>query len=388
MERSGEGVEPPRRGKRAADGFEGRSGHRPRAAPRACARRCAPSQRTVIVPGGPATSRPTTGPGSVPARSAGRATSRPPEVVASVSRRRRQAGTSAAKVVKPSAHSALRALPPETPASPGQKLLHPVDRRDGRGVDLRGQAALATHVVQVAEQPEAGHVGHRVRVPGERRLGGGGVQLDHRGDGPREQRVVRSAALARGDDGAHAERLGEHEHVARPARGVREDPLRVDRPGHREPVLRLVVLDRVAADEYRAGLADHVQAAAEDRRQDLRAELLEREGDDVQRRDGCAAHGVDVRERVGRRDPAEVVGIVDQRREEVDRLHERDVGGQPHHRGIVPRRRSDEQPRVVLRREAPHDREQVGGRELAAAARPGGERRQRDGGVRVGGEGG
>lgn len=31
--RSGGGVEPPRRGTRAADGFEGRSGHRPRAAP-------------------------------------------------------------------------------------------------------------------------------------------------------------------------------------------------------------------------------------------------------------------------------------------------------------------------------------------------------------------
>src|SRR3712207_8208324 len=56
--------------------------------------------------------------------------------------------------------------------------------------------------------------------------------------------------------------------------------------------------------------------------EDVRAELLERERDEVQRADRLAAHGPDVRQRVGRGDPPEVVGVVDDRREEVDRSEE------------------------------------------------------------------
>ena len=58
------------------------------------------------------------------------------------------------------------------------------------------------------------------------------------------------------------------------------------------------------------------------------------------------AHGVDVRQRVGRGDLAEQIGIVDHRREEVDGLHEtqvlanaenaRIVGGiEPHEQVVV-----------------------------------------------------
>ena len=65
----------------AADGRGGRAGRR---------RRPGPAHATVIVPGSPSTSRPTTQPSSI---ALGVAASRPPEVIASHSSQRRSSGT-------------------------------------------------------------------------------------------------------------------------------------------------------------------------------------------------------------------------------------------------------------------------------------------------------
>ena len=65
-------------------------------------------------------------------------------------------------------------------------------------------------------------------------------------------------------------------------------------PGDRQAVLRLGVVDRVAADDRRARRLDHVVAAAQDLPQHLAAERLEREGHEVQRAERRAAHRVDV----------------------------------------------------------------------------------------------
>ena len=67
------------------------------------------------------------------------------------------------------------------------------------------------------------------------------------------------------------------------------------------------------------------RAAGQDRRQDLGAERLDREGGDVERGQRRAAHRVDVADRVGRGDATEVVRVVDDRREEVDGLHHRQI---------------------------------------------------------------
>ena len=91
-------------------GFEGRSGHQALAAPRV----------TLMLPGRPSTSRPTTAPGTSPARSAATATSRPPDVVASHTRLRCHSSTSSAKRANVSACARLRRLPPET-ASPSRR---------------------------------------------------------------------------------------------------------------------------------------------------------------------------------------------------------------------------------------------------------------------------
>ena len=255
---------------------------------------------------------------------------------------------------------------------------HAVDRRHGRRVDHRRDAARAPERVQVAEQPEAGDVGHRVRAGRARRGGCAVVERRHRRDREGEQVVVAQAALARGRDRADAERLGEDEHVARARPRVGDQLVGMHGAGDRHPVLRLGIVDRMPADDRDPGRRRDVRAAAQDLAQDVPAELLEREGDDVHRRQRHPAHRVDVRQRVRRRDPAEVVGVVDDRREEVDRHHERDLVGQLEHRGVVSGIGADEQPRRLDGGQPPDDRQQRRCRQLASAARAVRKRRQRD----------
>ena len=62
------------------------------------------------------------------------------------------------------------------------------------------------------------------------------------------------------------------------------------------------------------------------------------------------AHGVDVAQRVGRRDLAEHVRVVDDRREEIDRVDDRQVAPQAEHSRIVGRFRADNHIGVALTR--------------------------------------
>jgi hypothetical protein len=82
--------------------------------------------------------------------------------------------------------------------------------------------------------------------------------------------------------------------------------------------------------------------------------------DDVQRRQRLAVHRVHVGERVGRRDRAVGERVVDDRREEVDRLHDRPLRIQRDHPRVVGPFHADDQAGVSLvfeqsRRGAPQD---------------------------------
>src|SRR5262249_9414353 len=70
-------------------------------------------------------------------------------------------------------------------------------------------------------------------------------------------------------------------------------------------------------------LAEHVESAGEDRANRFDVERVFRERRDRKRRQRHAAHSVDVAQRVGGGDLAVHVRVVDDRREEVDRLDQR-----------------------------------------------------------------
>src|SRR5206468_1950104 len=79
----------------------------------------------------------------------------------------------------------------------------------------------------------------------------------------------------------------------------------------------LRVVDAVSAGDMATGLGCDVETTAENVAYELQRERLARPRQQIDREKGTAAHRVDVGERVGCGDPAPVVGVIDDRREEV-----------------------------------------------------------------------
>ena len=159
--------------------------------------------------------------------------------------------------------------------------------------------------------------------------------------------------------------------------GVAPDAVGVHEPRHGEPVERLGGRDRVPAEDRRSGRERDVGAAAQDLAHVAIGQVAGKAAD-REREERLAAHREDVRDRIRRCDAPVVVGVVDDRREHVDRLHDRLIVVQPHDGSVVERVVADEDA-VVARGRARHALEQLGealGGHLARAAAPGGTLRQ------------
>ena len=122
---------------------------------------------------------------------------------------------------------------------------------------------------------------------------------------------------------AGADGLGEQQHVTGLGAGVGPHARRVDRTGHGIAELDFAVAHGVAAEQRHARLAQGVHAAAEDRANGVGVEGVFGKGRNRERREGTSAHGVDVAQRIGGRNLPVEIGVVDDGREEVDRLHQR-----------------------------------------------------------------
>ena len=125
----------------------------------------------------------------------GTATSSPPEVVASVTRRRRHSGTPRRSGEAPRTRGCAgcrrETRAARRPAAPRRPAIAARPRRPPR----RRAPLAQRQLVQMPEQPEAGHVGHRVGARAPRGGGGRGVQRRHRrhrapeGSGPAAPRL-------------------------------------------------------------------------------------------------------------------------------------------------------------------------------------------------------
>ena len=145
----------------------------------------------------------------------------------------------------------------------------------------------------------------------------------------------------------------------------------VDEAGDRVAELDLRVAHRVSAEERAAGVPQGEGAAAHDRRRPLRREVPLGERGDRERGERPSAHRVHVGERVRRGDAAEGLGVVHDRREEVDRLHEGRSLVEEEDAGVVARRVVDEDAGVVRLRQGAQDLGELGGAELARSTRAG-----------------
>ena len=215
-------------------------------------------------------------------------------------------------------------------------------------------------------------------VNGPKHVGSVAVELEHRLD-RRVERARRGDSVALGlKHDAGAERLREEERVAGLRARLRPDRVRVHRADDREPVLRLVVSDRVPARENRARSAHALVRSGEDVSEHLDRQLFGKRGD-RERHERRAAHREDVVQRVRRGDRAEGARVVDERREEVDGEDDRALVVQPVDRRVVGGIEPDEQ---ILRLGGYEPREQrleSSCRVLGGATARTGERGERDG---------
>jgi hypothetical protein len=114
-----------------------------------------------------------------------------------------------------------------------------------------------------------------------------------------------------------------------------EQVVGVRQADHGHAVLGHRVVDGVPAYDRAAGGVGDVQTAAQHLAQQLDGQVFTGPGGEVHRDERLAAHGVDVRQRVGGGDATPVVGIVHDGREEVGGQHDGPLVVQAQHRRVV-----------------------------------------------------
>ena len=263
--------------------------------------------------------------------------------MASQSSARRSSATPSPKLRERSrANSRLRRLPPETASPVVQQLERSLDHRHGGRIDARRDPRGERQLVQVAEQARSRSRRSSRSAPTASAASAAAALSVVITSVQRATSVgARLLALGGGRDRAAADRLGQEEDVAG---GPRRSCAR-SRSGCATPVTDMPYLGSGSSIEWPPMTATPASAATSApprriSREHVAAEPLEREGDEVERGQRPRAHRVDVRERVGGRYAAEVVGIVDDRREEVDRLHERQLVADAVDARVVARSRS------------------------------------------------
>src|SRR5438105_6542925 len=226
-----------------------------------------------------------------------------------------------------------------------------VDRREALRLEPKTHAAPLRDLPRVPEEPEAGHVGHRVRLERTEDVRGVAVQRPHPADRPLELLRARVPSFVARHDQARPERLREEERIARAGAVLRPDPVGANGADHRETVLRLGVTDGVPAREEPARRAHLLVGRGEDLGEHLHRQLL-REGGDREREERRTAHCEDVVERVRCCDGAVVGGVVDDGREEVEREDQRALVVEPVDRRVVGGREPDQEVLRLDRHEA------------------------------------
>ncbi len=299
--------------------------------------------------------------------SSAQATRRPPEVCGSVS----SARSTSDGALPVDGLRASRPVPGRCAGdhARGGQLPHAGQERNLREVDRRAGGRRPADLEQMADEAESRDVGQRVHR-------GHRAERDARRVEPRRARehggVMRRrklSALDRRAVHADAERLAENERVAFSRAGVALEMPGVDNPDGNEAIDRLHRVDRVASGDGNAGARAYRFAAVEDAADGVDRQLVDGHADERQREERRAAHCVDVGDRIGRRDHAEIVRIVDDRHEEIGRRDDRLPLVELVDRGVVGGFETDQQ--CFWHRTAagaPQDLAKHRGRDLAPAS--------------------
>ena len=230
-------------------------------------------------------------------------------------------------------------------------------RKCGQGVDAEadGDAAGLGHLAAMTREGEAGDVG-----------GGLGAERDGAAEASRLSCVMLSTAAASTSGGHSPLRLAV---VMKPvpsalvststspgfARAVGHHLRGVDEAGDRQAELDLGVAHAVAAEDDGTRGSDSLRPAPQDFLEHAHRQLVVGEADNVEHGLRLAAHRVDVAERVGGGDAAVGVRVVNDRREKIDGLHERERVVDAINPRVAEALGPNEQVRIGHRRQRPHN---------------------------------
>ena len=106
----------------------------------------------------------------------------------------------------------------------------------------------------------------------------------------------------------------------------------------------------MATEQGDVGLTELIQPTPENRLHNVTTRPGLGKAGDGERRQGPSAHGIDIAQRIRRRDLPVKVGVVDDRSEEVDGLDECRAPVPPVHTRIVAGPEVDQNPPIVRRR--------------------------------------
>ncbi len=193
--------------------------------------------------------------------------------------------------------------------------------------------------------------------------------MHHRRDRLLDDPRRRQPARSRSEDHAGAERLCQNEPVAGPQPTLAQELSRPRPSRHGKTEGELGALGAVAADQHGTRRLEHVEPTAQHVKKflldDVRARR--RQGGDRQGGLGRAPHGVDVAERMGRRDPPEQIRVVDHGTEKIDGLQQRRRAGEGDQRGVVGAIEADHDSAARFRLQPLHHPAEHGSRNLRRA---------------------
>ncbi|SJM32708.1 hypothetical protein BQ8482_310029 [Mesorhizobium delmotii] len=187
----------------------------------------------------------------------------------------------------------------------------------------------------MSEQAETGHVGHRMDTLILRELRSDPVEQGGRGDhldiGAGRERLL----LDGGAVDADAECLRQDQGVSRPRARIAPDVIGPACTDHGKTIDRLRRVDRVAPGDRDSGGGANCPSALQNVSDHMRRHLVERHTENGQRHDWPAAHRIDVGDRVGRGDPAEIIRIVNHGHEKIGGGDDTGVVVKLPHSGVV-----------------------------------------------------
>ena len=147
---------------------------------------------------------------------------------------------------------------------------------------------------------------------------------------------------------ARSQRFGEDQFLSRFHAPVGDEPVGMHRTDHRQSVFGRIILDRMAAHREGSALVHLLLTAPQYIGQHRDRNTVAGKHVQVERQQRGSAHGIDIAQGVGGGDLPKEIGIVDDRREKVDRLDDSKILPYPINGGIIRCIEADHQIGIVI----------------------------------------